>query len=754
MSLEDMVGPDGAPPGGAEKTAAMSLEDMVGVDDEPEELPPPKLVVQAGNDRGTGFVVEGDAVLVGRGLDCDVVLNDASVSRKHFRLDRQPDGTYVVHDLGSGNGTKINGVRLAQFDLVDGTTLEAGTTTMVWRQELPAKKPKKLVGGAGVGARSGWDDDGDRTRMTDLAAMELLPDYEKPQAGGGEATSAVAEMDLAEEGGGSKMRVVALVATVLVVLLGGFVGLDAAFDMGIVFSGSAKHVKSADSGDEDEDEDEDDAPDPKALALVDEGLAAFKDAEWHKAQKRFNAALKLDEDLDNATEGLAQARSEIAAFESRGKGESAFEDGDFRGAIDVLSSIPDTSHYYPEARDLLKDARDSYVEAQLAEAKELEDNGDAVSALGAVLNALKVSPEDPDALAMVAEFKAAGVDVAAAQAAAKTAEAAAKAGAGGAAGSGSTDSAGGSGSTDSAGGGTDSGSGSGSGASGGSTTTGSSGGSKSTASSGGAKSSSKSTGSSGGSKSTASSGGTKSSSKSTGSSGGSKSTASSSSSKKSSRSSKSSSSKSSSKKSGTKAAKETKKPSGFDGAFARYGSGDFNGAIAELKAMSSARGSRKDKAKAKRLATAVQSFDTAYSSGMSAAKGFSSPSKAVEALTRARKLDASINGAYAGRIKNAMAKQYAFLANQAMSNKRPGKAGRYARKALALDPGQPSAKSVYTKVQSTAQTWLDNAKSVAKSDPDKAMALLSKVVTVFPQDDARYSEAYKLLNQLASQEEE
>ena len=48
----------------------------------------------------------------------------------------------------------------------------------------------------------------------------------------------------------------------------------------------------------------------------------------------------------------------------------------------------------------------------------------------------------------------------------------------------------------------------------------------------------------------------------------------------------------------------------------------------------------------------------------------------------------------------------------------------------------------------------DEAKKSAKSNPDKAMQLLSRVVSIFPKEDARYKEAYKLLNELASEEED
>jgi len=57
--------------------------------------------------------LDGPQVIVGRGADCDVVLpGDETVSRRHLRLDLQ-DGHWSVTDLGSRNGTFVNGRRIA-----------------------------------------------------------------------------------------------------------------------------------------------------------------------------------------------------------------------------------------------------------------------------------------------------------------------------------------------------------------------------------------------------------------------------------------------------------------------------------------------------------------------------------------------------------------------------------------------------------------------------------------------------------------
>ncbi|HMG57821.1 MAG TPA: FHA domain-containing protein, partial [Kofleriaceae bacterium] len=74
-------------------------------------LPPPsvaRLVITQGNDTGQSIEVHpGKTYMIGRGIDNDLVLIDIAVSRKYFDL-RNDNGTWVLADRGSGNGTLVN----------------------------------------------------------------------------------------------------------------------------------------------------------------------------------------------------------------------------------------------------------------------------------------------------------------------------------------------------------------------------------------------------------------------------------------------------------------------------------------------------------------------------------------------------------------------------------------------------------------------------------------------------------------------
>jgi len=71
-----------------------------------------QLIMRSGPTPGAAFTLEGDQMTVGRDSTNEIVINDAEISRRHARLTFQ-GGKYVLEDLGSTNGTFVNGQRLA-----------------------------------------------------------------------------------------------------------------------------------------------------------------------------------------------------------------------------------------------------------------------------------------------------------------------------------------------------------------------------------------------------------------------------------------------------------------------------------------------------------------------------------------------------------------------------------------------------------------------------------------------------------------
>jgi pSer/pThr/pTyr-binding forkhead associated (FHA) protein len=63
--------------------------------------------------------------------ECQVVLSDPNVSRRHAEVARVNE-TFVVRDLGSTNGTKLNGVAIREQYLATGDNITVGSTTLVF----------------------------------------------------------------------------------------------------------------------------------------------------------------------------------------------------------------------------------------------------------------------------------------------------------------------------------------------------------------------------------------------------------------------------------------------------------------------------------------------------------------------------------------------------------------------------------------------------------------------------------------------
>ncbi|MTV25166.1 DUF2662 domain-containing protein [Nitriliruptoraceae bacterium ZYF776] len=84
-----------------------------------------QLRVVAGPDRGTSVGITGSRFVIGRLPSCGLSVQDTTVSREHAALVRRGDDWWVV-DLGSTNGTRVNGRRAAEQPVAVGDRIELG----------------------------------------------------------------------------------------------------------------------------------------------------------------------------------------------------------------------------------------------------------------------------------------------------------------------------------------------------------------------------------------------------------------------------------------------------------------------------------------------------------------------------------------------------------------------------------------------------------------------------------------------------
>ena len=116
--------------GGTETTQTYSPDDMAEAADAPIHdtgVSGPALVVRQGGGRaGETFHTSGKKTMIGRSPDCEVFLDDVTVSRRHAALVEEDDGQFYLEDQGSLNGTFVNRKRIERVKIDDGDELQVG----------------------------------------------------------------------------------------------------------------------------------------------------------------------------------------------------------------------------------------------------------------------------------------------------------------------------------------------------------------------------------------------------------------------------------------------------------------------------------------------------------------------------------------------------------------------------------------------------------------------------------------------------
>jgi hypothetical protein len=124
------------PPPSASATMVYAPRAPVGAaEPDPEPVPVEREVVSLSFE-GRTVPVTSRTVVIGRSRECDIRLADTNVSRRHAEL-RQEGATYWLVDLGSTNGTELNGQRVEREKLTDGDAITIGSTELIFTRSLP-----------------------------------------------------------------------------------------------------------------------------------------------------------------------------------------------------------------------------------------------------------------------------------------------------------------------------------------------------------------------------------------------------------------------------------------------------------------------------------------------------------------------------------------------------------------------------------------------------------------------------------------
>ena len=102
------------------------------------------IVVVAGDDAGSEFVIDRAQTTIGRGRSVDVCFQDEALSSEHAAIEFTGDG-FRLRDLGSMNGTLLNGGDVKAGDLKHGDRFQLGTHVFQLILEQRRREPRAYV---------------------------------------------------------------------------------------------------------------------------------------------------------------------------------------------------------------------------------------------------------------------------------------------------------------------------------------------------------------------------------------------------------------------------------------------------------------------------------------------------------------------------------------------------------------------------------------------------------------------------------
>jgi pSer/pThr/pTyr-binding forkhead associated (FHA) protein len=130
---------------GDETTLSYTPEEESDAQPNVDAIEGPALVIRSGGGRaGEHFALARERTTIGRSPECDVFLDDVTVSRRHAEFRRTADG-FTVADVGSLNGTYVN------RDRIDEVTLQGGDEVQIGKYRLVYFASHSVSGQTGAG---------------------------------------------------------------------------------------------------------------------------------------------------------------------------------------------------------------------------------------------------------------------------------------------------------------------------------------------------------------------------------------------------------------------------------------------------------------------------------------------------------------------------------------------------------------------------------------------------------------------------
>ena len=323
-----------------------------------EGAPPARLVAVSTGLAGTEFSLDRPSLVIGRTPENDIVLNHKSISRHHAKIIRDGD-KYIVVDLESANGVRVNGSEFERVELQTGDTVELGHV-----------KLKFSTGN----------------------------DY--------------IDFDVASSGGGRRKMIIG--GAVTAVALAGVV---------LAFSGGRKKPEPAVSTTTAPSEGSSVSPDPVAptpapgpgpevQAMLDQAKGAMESENWAAASEAVKRAQQAAPTSVEAATLRDTVDSEAQASERFTRLKQAADGKNYEEVLTLFPTIPESSVYRPRAVPLKEAAQSKLVTQSLTEAERLEGRNQCDDARTAVERVTALEPDNARARIVIEKCDARAAKVA------------------------------------------------------------------------------------------------------------------------------------------------------------------------------------------------------------------------------------------------------------------------------------------------------------------------------------------------------
>lgn len=352
-----------------------------------EDVPvQPFLYVERGNDQGREFVLQQGENGIGRGIDNDVILADVAVSRRHLIVIREGD-VLRLRDLGSGNGTQVNGKRVSSMVLSEGDRIEVGETVMVVRTpggtSVPALDPEGTTDESHIGG----------TLPPPAPFVTPADPFSIPQSPGYQpeltpASTSTEHLDRRPQKG----AIVLPKPVFIGILFGGALLL--------AMLGAAVAILVIHVGGADDDEAE---VTLAAAAPFDRGVRAYQAHRWDEAEGAFREALSSGSD-PRANEYLSRVQQARAHEQLITRARASLTQGDSNAALTQASSVPADSPLAAQAQAVRTQAQARQVAEHVAAARTALAGGDRAEATRHLALARNLDPSSAEVRALSAQL--------------------------------------------------------------------------------------------------------------------------------------------------------------------------------------------------------------------------------------------------------------------------------------------------------------------------------------------------------------